>query len=785
MRSCPKLVSNVNRWIFAVFLLAAGKLSAQRLDSLKLWNLDLLISRMTLAEKVGQMAQVDLGVLWEGETCNPKDGKVVLNEAKLRKAISEYKVGSVLNCGCGTGTHSKDEWRQWIGEIQAVAKRSGVLPIMYGIDAIHGATYLHHSTLFPQQLGQAATWNPDLVQKGAAITAYETRASGIPWNFSPVLDVARQPLWSRFFETYGSDPYLCKTMGAASVQGYQNISAAIFGLPGDKIGDGNQQISSYNVAACLKHFMGYSAPFSGKDRTPAYFTERDLREIFLPSFEAAIKAGAKSIMVNSGEISGVPVHTSYRLLTEVLRNELGFTGVAVTDWEDIYKLNANHRVAKDNREAVKMAILAGIDMCMIPNDFQFIDLLISLVKAGEIPESRIDQSVRRILQMKRDLGLFEAPMGLPANEYPLAFSYGFKSIALESALQSITLLKNDGVLPLENGKNVVVCGPAAHNLSLVNGAWTHSWLGRDEALAEKYGLGETMEDACLQYGGGIFWRFPEKENPTSLKSVKVSKPLMKSVRKSDAVVICLGEEPGTEIPGNTESLDLDEAQREYVKQIAALGKKVVLVCFFNRPLIITGLDSLVSAVVYAYLPSDFGPEAIAETLVGINNPSGRLPFTYPRSSGSVVQHDRKHTEDFHIDFSTNAYKPLYDFGFGLSYTNFKHSPLRLTGQFASIQDTVWAEWDITNTGSRDGYEVAQLYFRDEFASITPSVMHLTGFQKLWIPKGSTVKVRLPLTLGMLSFVTEDLKRTTEAGDFSFWCNNPAVQQRTVNRTYKF
>ncbi|MBU3745479.1 MAG: glycoside hydrolase family 3 protein, partial [Sediminibacterium sp.] len=400
-------------------------------------NIDSLISKMTLAEKVGQMAQVDLGVLWEGETCNPKDGKVKLNEDKLRKAITEYKIGSVLNCGCGTGTHSKEEWRQWIGEIQAVAQRSGVLPILYGIDAIHGATYLQHSTLFPQQLGQAATWNPDLVQMGAAVTAYETRASGIPWNFSPVLDVARQPLWSRFFETYGSDPYLCKTMGVAAVQGYQNFSKEIVGTPFN----GTQTsgaISSYNVAACLKHFMGYSAPFSGKDRTPAYFTERDLRDVFLPSFEEAIKAGAKSIMVNSGEISGIPVHASYRLLTEMLRNELRFNGVVVTDWEDIYKLHANHRVAKDYREAVKMSIMAGIDMSMIPNDFQFIDILIFLVKDGEILESRIDQSVRRILQMKKELGLFVAPMGLPSTQFSDAFSARFKQNALETALQSIT-----------------------------------------------------------------------------------------------------------------------------------------------------------------------------------------------------------------------------------------------------------------------------------------------------------------------------------------------------------
>ena len=747
-------------------------------------NLDSLISKMTLAEKVGQMAQVDLGVLWEGETCNPKDGKVKLNEDKLKEAITKYKIGSVLNCGCGTGTHSKEEWRQWIGEIQAVAQRSGVLPILYGIDAIHGATYLHHSTLFPQQLGQAATWNPDLVQSGAAVTAYETRASGIPWNFSPVLDVARQPLWSRFFETYGSDPYLCKTMGVAAVQGYQNYSKEISGSEfNGKQASG--AISSYNVAACLKHFMGYSAPFSGKDRTPAYFTERDLRDIFLPSFEEAIKAGAKSIMVNSGEISGIPVHTSYRLLTEILRNELGFTGVVVTDWEDIYKLHANHRVAKDYREAVKMSIMAGIDMSMIPNDFQFIDILISLVKDGEIPESRIDQSVRRILQMKKDLGLFSAPMGLPATQFPDAFSDRFKQKALETALQSITLLNNEAVLPLKAGTKAVVCGPAAHSLSLISGAWTHSWLGRDESLAKNYGLGKTVADACSEYGKGISWLFPEKQNPMSLKSLQITKALTKDVKKSDVVVICLGEEPGTEIPGNTESLELDAAQRDYVMKIAAMGKKIVLVCFFNRPLIITELDSVVQAVVYAYLPSDFGPEALAKTLVGINNPSGKLPFTYPRSSGSVVQHDRKHTEDFHVDFSTNAYRPLYDFGFGLSYTQFNHSPLTLNGEFKGVNDTVWAEWTVTNTGKMDGYEVAQLYYRDEFASITPSVMHLTGFKKVWIPAGNRVKIRLPIIPKMLSFVGEDLKRTTEAGDFSFWTNNPSQQRKKVETTFKF
>ncbi len=755
------------RLILSIAVLGVG------IHGLQSQNIDSLIARMTLAEKVGQMAQIDLGVIWQGQPCNPAL-PVRLDQQKLATAIDKYKVGSILNCGCASSTHSLDEWRGWIGEIQQQAKKSGVLPVLYGIDAIHGATYLHHATLFPQQLAQAATWNPDLVYAAAEITAYETRASGIPWNFSPVLDVARQPLWSRFFETYGSDPFLCSEMGEAAVKGYQN----------DK-NKKNDQISGFKVAACLKHFMGYSAPFSGKDRSPAYFSERDLRDIFLPSFEKAIAAGARSIMVNSGEMSGEPVHANYHLLTEILRNELKFEGVLVTDWEDIYRLHTNHRVAKDQREAVKLAILAGIDMSMIPNDFGFIDLLIELVKSGEVPESRINESVKRILQLKKDLGLFQAPMGLNKEAFPLVSSAAFASKAKETALQSVTLLKNQGVLPLAAGKTVTVCGPAAHNLSLVNGAWTHSWLGRDEQLAKQFGLGVTVAEACAKLGTNNQWYFPESDIQMDLQQTHLTKKTTKSIKKSDVVVVCLGELPGTEMPGNTETLDLDEMQRKYVSQIQKLGKPVVLVCFFNRPRIITGIDSHSAAVIYAYLPSDFGPEALASTLLGLNNPSGKLPFTYPRSSGSVVQHDRKHTEDFHIDFSTNAYQPLYEFGHGLSFTNFQHSTLKLSGDWKRKSDTVWAEWTIKNTGKMASYEVAQLYYRDEFASITPSVKKLTGFKKIWIESGQEVVVRLPITLDMLSFVNQDLKRITEQGDFEFWGNNPTPLKKRVEHTYIF
>ena len=717
-------------------------------------KIDSLISQMTLVEKVGQMTQIDLSVIVKGGYCNPVE-PLALDEAALQKAFGEYKVGSVLNCACASGSKTLETWNEIINGIQASARLHGALPVLYGIDAIHGTTYTSKGTLFPQPLGQAATWNPRLVEQGAAIAAYETRASGIPWNFSPVLDLGRQPLWSRMFETYGEDAYLASQMGLAAVRGYQGPS---------------ESIDEYHVAACLKHFLGYSATLSGKDRTPAYLAERDWRDLYLPPFQAAIEAGARTIMVNSGEISGIPVHANPRILSDLLRDELGFEGVVVTDWEDIYKLHVNHRVAADFREAVKLAILAGVDMSMTPNDFRFNDHLIDLVQSGEISMERIDASVRRILTLKEELNLIEP--SAPTTVYTQFASPAFQQVAIQAARESMTLLKNEGTLPLSSGQHALV-GPVVESLTLINGAWTHTWLGRDEGAAKEHGLGMTLGAASQKYAPEGRYTCPK------FSGYSLSKKELKALKSCESIVVCLGETPGTEVPGNAESLDLSREEINYVKSLASLGKPLTLVLFFNRPRIIAELEPLAQAIIHAYLPGDYGPQALIETLEGQNNPSGKLPITYPRSTGSIVHYDRKHTEDFHSDYSTNAYQPQYDFGHGLSYTQFKHSGLALdTLGFASGKPAT-ATCTITNAGSRAGQEVAQLYMQDLYASVSPSVRKLIGFQKVLLAPGESIDVHFTIKRDDLSLVNAQNVRLTEAGDFEIWGNNGSRQTLTV------
>ena len=434
-----------------------------------------LISKMSIEEKAGEMTQLDLGVIANGDVCNLTQPQSI-NQAKLKKAISQYHIGSFLNVGCGSGTIGRENWQKIFTAIQSETKNTKLqIPIIFGIDAIHGNNYTIGATLFPQQIAQAATWNPDLVKQGYEVTAYEARASGIPWNFSPVLDLGRQPLWSRFFETFGEDVLLANKMTVAAISGLQ----------------GDNQYSPYHVAACMKHFLGYSMSLSGKDRTPIWLSEREMREYYLPTFKTAIDQGAKTVMINSADINGTPVHANYDILTTLLRNELGFKGVAVTDWEDIYKLVDMHHVAATKKEAVYMAIMAGIDMSMTPNDYQFTDLLIELIKEGRIPMSRIDSSV--ILTLKYELGLFESKG--KEIKYPLFGSAEHAAKSLAVANECITLLKNNKqTLPIKNkNESVFVCGPGANSLNYLNGAWTHTWQGVDTNFNTKNKLERNWE----------------------------------------------------------------------------------------------------------------------------------------------------------------------------------------------------------------------------------------------------------------------------------------------------
>ena len=705
--------------------------------------LDSLMAKMSVEEKVGQMTQIDLGVIAEGGICALKQPQQI-NLAKLREAITKYKIGSILNVGCGSGTISRADWSSLLQTIHKENKKLSRLqiPILYGIDAIHGANYTKGATLFPQQIGQAATWNPLLVEKANAVSAYETRATGIPWNFSPVLDLGRQPLWSRFFETYGEDVCLASAMA----------HAAIRGLQGDSVS------SKYKVAACMKHFLGYSFSLSGKDRTPVWLPEREMRAYFLPTFQEAIATGAKTVMINSGDINGTPVHANYDILTTLLRDELKFEGVAVTDWEDIYKLENLHRVAANKKDAVKMAIMAGVDMSMVPNDFQFCDLLVQLVKEGAIPESRLDLSVRRILRLKRDLGLFSETM-FANKDYPNFGSATFANLSYQTASESITLLKNkERILPLRDTKEkLLVCGPAAHSLNLLNGAWTHTWQGVD-TTTNTPGKKTILQALQQQWGAAIVY-----EKGASLDALQEEEQLLGKAKTVDKIVVCLGELPCTEVPGNIKSLDLPEAQLQLVKQLAKTGKPIIIVCCFNRPRILTPIIPLVAAIVYAYLPGDEGGMAIADCLLGKVNPSGKLPFTYPAASNDLVHYDRKRTEDLDIDFSMNAYQPSFDFGFGLSYTQFTYAPIIISADTLKKGSKILVNCKVKNTGAVKGAEVVQLYYNDLVASITPSVKKLTAFQKIVLAPNEEQRVQFELDAAHFSFINKNNERVTEPG----------------------
>ena len=702
-------------------------------------DIDALLSKMTIEEKVGQMTQLNLDVVCEGGIYNLVEPHHI-EPAKLHKALVDYHVGSILNCG--GHAYGLDQWHTIINTIQQVATTETRLkiPVIYGIDAIHGANYTLGSTLFPQPLAQAASWNTDMVKRGGEITAYEVRATGIPWNFSPVLDLGRDPRWSRLFETYGEDVLLATKMGLATIEGYQ----------------GNNLADAYHVAACMKHFLGYSMPRTGKDRTPVYIDEIQLREYFLPTFQAAINAGAATVMINSGELNGIPVHADKKILTDLLRSELGFKGVAVTDWEDIMKLNNIHMVAPTLKDAVYMAIDAGIDMCMVPNDYDFTILLTELVKEGKISEARLDVSVKRILELKKQLGLFEQPF-TPANtDYKKFGSAEFARAAQNMAEESITLLKNNNqVLPIQQSAKILVTGPAANSMTYLNGAWTRTWQGTDTIWNDqsKYTIREAFNPATTT--------FIASDN---MSDTDVREKMFAAAKASDVIIICLGEKPSTEKVGDIDALTMPDNQQQLVGLLKSTGKPVVLVLVENRPLIVNDIEPLCDAIVLAYEPGDYGGLALANIIYGKVNPSGKLPFTYPRHEASLLWYDHKHTETLDQTFGRKAFNPQWEFGYGLSYTTFQYSNLKISNDTLSTGN-LQISVDVTNTGTTAGKEVVQLYIADRYASITPSVKRLRGFEKVEIKPGATHIVTFTISAKDLAFVGRDEQWISEAGWF--------------------
>ena len=700
-----------------------------------------LLSKMTLSEKVGQMTQITLQAV--SKTEGKVDQKYEVDPEKLREAITKYHIGSILNVYHSALT--LDEWHQLITQIQDLATketRIGI-PVLYGIDAIHGANFTREATLFPQNIAMAATRNPDLVEKSAEITAYEIRASGIPWNFNPVLDVGRNPLWPRIYETFGEDTYLVSTMGEAYVKGLS--------------GENNQIVATDKVAGCVKHYLGYSFPLSGKDRTPAWIPERMLRDYFLPPFQKAIEAGIHTVMVNSSEINGIPVHSDRYLLTDVLRQELGFKGFVVSDWEDVKNLYNRDRVASSPQEAVFMAVMAGIDMSMVPDDFSFYNYLMELVQEGKISESRIDESVRRILQVKFALNLFNNPYPNLQMKDKVG-SPKFAQVSLQAAREALTLLKNDnGLLPLDKNQKILVTGPNANLRSVLNGGWTYTWQGNEESLYPK--TQATILSALQAKLGSANVTYIEGTREFD-QAVNIDQAVA-AAKNVDVAIIVLGEKTYTETPGNIHDLALPTAQLQLAAAIEKTGTPVVLVLVEGRPRIITPIVDDAQAILMAYLPGVSGGEAIAEVLLGDYNPSGKLPITYPRHPNDLVPYDHKPIE---VD-NPNKLDPLFTFGFGLSYTTFDYSNFKLNQNQIRPGESITITVTVTNTGNRIGKEIVELYLSDLYRTVSPPVKQLKRFQGVILQPGESKTVEFTLNQDDFAFHDRNNQCTFEPGEF--------------------
>ncbi len=733
--------------------------SSLLLDSKTEDSINNMIDKMTIQEKVGQTCQITLDAILKKDTLGVLLEPHEIDQEKLNIAIIDYNVGSILNVS--NHTFSLEKWNNIIDIIQSTASKTNhKTPIIYGVDAIHGATYIQNSTLFPQEIGLAATWDTSHARIMAEITAYETRASGVPWNFSPVLDLGRNPIWSRFFETLGEDVYLAKTMGKSIINGYQ----------------GNGMIDKYHVAACLKHFVGYSVPSSGRDRTPALIPNRSLEELHLPTFKEAIDAGALTVMINSGEVNGIPGHANKYLLTDILKDKWGFTGFTVSDWEDLINLHKMAQTDSTLKDAIATAINAGVDMSMVPNNPEYKNyckLFIELVNEERISANRLDDAVRRILRVKSHLGLLNKTRIPFSNDYTDFGSEKHKKASYNAASESITLLKNKGLLPLSTENKILLIGPTANSLNCLNGAWTHTWQGVDESYNNDYPtIKDVIEDRFnkVNYFEGskmIMKDGDEHDIPSSDLQNAVN-----SAKYSDVAIVCLGELPSTERPGDIFTLDLPEQQQLIVKELSKTGIPIILVLVEGRPKIIREIEPLSDAILQAYLPGDHGANAIVDVLVGNVNPSGKLPYTYPRYNGVIMHYDHKQSELLNANtWEENYYNPQWDFGFGLSYTTFEYSNMKLSSKTINSDNELLISIDIKNTGNIIGKEVVQLYIRDHYATISPSLKKLKRFTKIELEPLEERTVSFTINNDDLKFYGKQNKWITEEGKFSVIVNN--------------
>lgn len=718
------------------------------------------LARMTLDEKIGQMTELTLDVCG---SFNDK-GDFVVDPAKLDEIIGKYKVGSILNAP-GTRAQSVDQWQAIIGPIQQKSMEVMGIPCVYGVDQNHGTTYTAGGTLFPQNINLAATFNTEQARNAGRITAYETRACAVPWTYSPTLDLGRDPRWPRMWENFGEDPLMNARMGAAMVQGFQ--------------GDDPNHVGPDNIAACLKHYMGYGVPFSGKDRTPAIISPSDLREKhFAPYLEAA-RAGALSVMVNSASINGTPVHASYELLTEWLKDGLNWDGLVVTDWADINNLYTREHIARDKKDAIRIAINAGIDMAMEPYSLDYCDLLKELVEEGAVPMSRIDDATARVLRMKYRLGLFDKPMTGGLKDYPEFASATNAQASLHAAEESMVLLKNvDSTLPIARGKKILVTGPNADTMRGLDGGWSYSWQGhiadefaRDyntilEAMQNKFGKGNVVYEPGVVYDDHGNW---QQEDARDIQKA------VDAAAGVDVIVVCIGENSYCETPGNVSDITLSRNQLELVRRLEATGKPVVLVLNEGRPRLIAEIVPDAKAVVDIMLPGNYGGDALANLLAGDTNFSGKLPFTYPKEINSLITYDYKVSEEVEKMEGNYDYDAVvavqWAFGYGQSYTTFEYSNLRVDKAQFGPEDTITVSVDVTNTGDVAGKESVLLFSSDKVASLVPDGRRLRAFDKIELAPGQTKTVTFALPASDLAFVGADGKWVLEEGEFRLQAGN--------------
>ena len=716
-----------------------------------------VLKGMTLEEKAGQMVQLSI-MLIENQTRDDVD------PAKMDVIFGKYKVGSILNV---MQDHSfpREKTADYIRKVQESSMKNIGIPCIYGLDMIHGASYLTDGTLFPQEINLAATFNREYAKAMGEIMAYETRAAQCPWVFSPVMDLGRDPRWPRQWESFGEDPYLQAEMARLETVAIQ--------------GEDPNHIDLEHAAVSIKHFMGYGVPLSGKDRTPAYIAENDLREKYFRPFKECFQAGALTAMVNSASINGIPTHANKTLLTGWVKEQLGWDGMIVTDWADIDNLFTRDHVAADKREAVAMGINAGIDMIMDPYDPECCSVIVELAKSGEIPMSRIDDAVRRVLRLKVRLGLFDNPTW--DQDYPEFASEKFAKASYDAAVESEVLLKNEGILPLKGTERILVTGPNANSLRAMNGGWSYTWQGSADLFVPQYNT--FLEALQARFPGKVRWVpaivYDENYGAWQNETVTGIQQAVNAARASDVVICCVGENSYCETVGNMDDLNLSQNQKDLVKALAATGKPVVLVLNEGRPRIIGDIEPLAKAVVDVMLPSNYGGDALAALLAGDENFSGKLPFTYPKHINALHTYDYKVSEHREVMDGSYNYEAVMDvqwpFGHGLSYTTFAYSDfvLESSADFKA-GDVLKVSVKVTNTGDRAGKEAVLLYSSDLVASLIPDVKRLRGFEKVTLEPGETKTVTFEVPAHELAFVGPDGKWRLEKGDFRLSCGGLGV-----------